>query len=61
MDEVFDSSLDATGTDDFLKILNSLESQNIFVISHKGDVLFDKFNSIIKFSKVKNFSKMVDN
>mgnify|MGYP003307725201 FL=1 len=46
MDEVFDSSLDATGTDDFLKILNSLESQNIFVISHKGDVLFDKFNSI---------------
>ena len=44
MDEVFDSSLDATGTDDFLKILNSLESQNIFVISHKGDMLFDKFN-----------------
>ncbi len=58
MDEVFDSSLDATGTDDFLKILNSLESQNIFVISHKGDVLFDKFNSIIKFAKIKNFSKM---
>ena len=60
MDEVFDSSLDATGTDDFLKILNSLESQNIFVISHKGDVLFDKFNSIIKFEKQKNFSKMIE-
>ena len=60
MDEVFDSSLDATGTDDFLKILNSLESQNIFVISHKGDVLFDKFNSIIRFEKQKNFSKMVE-
>ena len=60
MDEVFDSSLDATGTDDFLKILNSLESQNIFVISHKGDVLFDKFYSIMKFEKQNNFSKMVD-
>ena len=60
MDEVFDSSLDATGTDDFLKILNSLESQNIFVISHKGDILFDKFNSIIRFEKQKNFSKMVE-
>ena len=60
MDEVFDSSLDATGTDDFLKILNSLESQNIFVISHKGDILFDKFNSIIKFEKQKNFSKIVE-
>ena len=45
MDEVFDSSLDASGTDDFLKILNSFEiKQNIFVISHKGDVLL--INSI---------------
>ena len=60
MDEVFDSSLDASGTDDFLKILNELESQNIFVISHKGDVLFDKFYSIMKFEKQNNFSKMVD-
>ena len=60
IDEIFDSSLDATGTDDFLKILNSLESQNIFVISHKGDVMFDKFNSIIKFQKQKNFSKIVE-
>ena len=60
IDEIFDSSLDATGTDDFLKILNSLESQNIFVISHKGDVMFDKFNSIIKFEKQKNFSKKIE-
>ena len=60
MDEVFDSSLDASGTDDFLKILNELESQNIFVISHKGDVLFDKFYSMIKFEKQNNFSKMID-
>tara|TARA_Y100000361_G_scaffold59831_1_gene52426 strand:+ start:732 stop:2405 length:1674 start_codon:yes stop_codon:yes gene_type:complete len=60
MDEVFDSSLDAAGTDDFLKILNELESQNIFVISHKGDVLFDKFHSILKFEKQNNFSKIVE-
>jgi DNA repair exonuclease SbcCD ATPase subunit len=58
LDEIFDSSLDATGTDDFLKILNSLESQNIFVISHKGDILFDKFSHITKFVKHKNFSKI---
>ena len=60
MDEVFDSSLDAAGTDDFLKILNELESQNIFVISHKGEVLFDKFHSILKFEKQNNFSKIVE-
>ena len=60
MDEVFDSSLDASGTDDFLKILNELESQNIFVISHKGDVLFDKFHSIMKFEKQNNFSKLIE-
>ena len=61
LDEVFDSSLDASGTDDFLKILNSFDTkQNIFVISHKGDILYDKFSSIVKFSKVKNFSKIVE-
>ena len=60
MDEVFDSSLDSAGTDDFLKILNSLGEQNIFVISHKGDVLFDKFNNIVKFEKQKNFSKIIE-
>ena len=56
LDEIFDSSLDGTGTDEFLKILNTLSKENVFVISHKGDTLFDKFRSVIKFEKVKNFS-----
>ena len=60
LDEVFDSSLDANGTDEFLKILNHLTgNQNVFIISHKGDVLFDKFKDIIKFEKHKNFSRIV--
>ena len=60
LDEVFDSSLDASGTDEFLKILNHLTgNQNVFIISHKGDVLFDKFKDIIKFEKYKNFSRVV--
>ena len=58
LDEIFDSSLDGTGTDDFLKILNTFSDQNVFVISHKQDMLFDKFRSIIKFEKVKNFSRI---
>ena len=58
LDEIFDSSLDGTGTDDFLKILNTFHDQNVFVISHKQDMLFDKFRSIIKFEKVKNFSRI---
>ena len=56
LDEIFDSSLDSTGTDEFLKILNTLGDENVFVISHKQDVLVDKFRSTIKFEKVKNFS-----
>jgi len=60
LDEVFDSSLDANGTDEFLKILNHLTgNQNVFIISHKGDILFDKFKDIIKFEKYKNFSRIV--
>ena len=60
LDEVFDSSLDTNGTDEFLKILNHLTGkQNVFIISHKGDVLFDKFKDIIKFEKYKNFSRIV--
>jgi energy-coupling factor transporter ATP-binding protein EcfA2 len=60
MDEVFDSSLDGVGTDEFLKILNSLTADNnTFIISHKGDALYDKFHSIIKFEKQGNFSRMV--
>lgn len=59
MDEVFDSSLDNTGTDEFMKLINQLTTDtNVFVISHKGDQLFDKFHSNIKFEKVKNFSKI---
>ena len=59
LDEIFDSSLDGTGTDEFLKILNTLGDENVFVISHKQDALADKFRSTIKFEKVKNFSHMV--
>ena len=59
LDEIFDSSLDGTGTDDFLKILNTFNDQNVFVISHKQDMLFDKFRSIIQFKKEKNFSHLV--
>jgi energy-coupling factor transporter ATP-binding protein EcfA2 len=59
MDEVFDSSLDNSGTEEFLKILNDLTADtNIFIISHKGDQLFDKFHSVIRFEKVKNFSRI---
>ena len=59
MDEVFDSSLDGLGTDEFLKIIRFvIKDANIFVISHKTD-LHDKFESVIKFDKVKGFSKMV--
>jgi DNA repair exonuclease SbcCD ATPase subunit len=59
-DEVFDGSLDANGTEEFLKLINMFnDGTNIFVISHKGDVLADKFKHTIKFAKVKNFSQMV--
>lgn len=59
MDEVFDSSLDASGTEEFLKILeNQHENANIFVISHKGDQLFDRFERVLKFEKHSNFSRI---
>ena len=58
LDEIFDSSLDTTGTDDFLKILGTFANQNVFVISHKGDTMFDKFRNIIRFEKQRNFSKL---
>ena len=61
LDEIFDSSLDSSGTDEFLKILSTLGGENIFVISHKQDALVDKFKSTIKFDKVKNFSHVVPN
>jgi DNA repair exonuclease SbcCD ATPase subunit len=59
LDEIFDSSLDGSGTDDFLKILDTFSDQNVFVISHKQDMLFDKFRSIVQFKKEKNFSHLV--
>ena len=59
LDEIFDSSLDASGTDDFLKILNTFNNENVFVISHKQDMLFDKFRHTIKFEKNRNFSHVV--
>ena len=59
MDEVFDSSLDGFGTDEFLKIIRYVvKDANIFVISHKSE-LHDKFDSVIRFEKVKGFSRMV--
>ena len=59
MDEVFDSSLDGFGTDEFLKIIRYvIKDANIFVISHKTD-LHDKFESVIRFEKVKGFSRMM--
>ena len=59
LDEVFDSSLDGVGTDEFLKLIHDMGSEtNIFVISHKGDQLFEKFRSIIKFEKKNNFSQV---
>ena len=59
LDEVFDSSLDTNGTEELMKILNLLESTNLFVISHKGDILQDKFRNVIRFEKVNNFSRIV--
>ena len=59
LDEIFDSSLDGSGTDDFLKILDTFSDQNVFVISHKQDMLFDKFRSVVQFKKEKNFSHLV--
>ncbi len=59
MDEVFDSSLDGLGTDEFLKIIRFIiRDANIFVISHKTD-MFDKFDNVMKFDKVKGFSRLV--
>jgi DNA repair exonuclease SbcCD ATPase subunit len=59
LDEVFDSSLDTSGTEDLMKILHTLDGVNLFVISHKGDILQDKFMNTIRFDKVKNFSRII--
>ena len=62
LDEIFDSSLDSTGVEDFLGILNSLgDDTHAFVISHKGDQILDKFGRVISVEKEQNFSKIVTN
>jgi DNA repair exonuclease SbcCD ATPase subunit len=59
LDEVFDNSLDITGTDELTKLLNDMSDTNVFIITHtKGDVLTDKFRSQIRFEKVKSFSRI---
>ena len=59
MDEVFDSSLDGSGNEDFLKIIRFvIKGANIFVISHK-EGMFDKFDSVIRFEKIKGFSRIM--
>jgi len=59
LDEVFDSSLDTGGIEELMKILHMLDGVNLFVISHKGDILQDKFSNVIKFAKEKNFSRIL--
>jgi len=59
LDETFDSSLDTNGTEELMKILHMLEGVNLFVISHKGDILQDKFMNVIRFGKEKNFSRII--
>jgi len=59
LDEVFDSSLDGTGMDEFMKLLKGMGARcNIFVISHKSDQLMDKFQEVLTFKKKNNFSRM---
>ena len=61
LDEIFDSSLDSSGTDEFMRILHTtMNKENVFVISHKGDTLLDKFPRVMKFEKYKNFTRMVE-
>ncbi len=58
LDEVFDASLDQAGVDDLMKLFNVLKKTNLFVISHKLDVLDDKFPAKITVEKINNFSQM---
>ena len=59
LDETFDSSLDSDGTEELIKILDEFENSNVFVISHKSDILLDKFDTSITFEKQKGFSRKV--
>jgi DNA repair exonuclease SbcCD ATPase subunit len=61
LDETFDGSLDSTGTEELLKIITGITADsNVFVISHKPDQMVDKFTNVIRFEKVKNFSRIKD-
>jgi DNA repair exonuclease SbcCD ATPase subunit len=60
LDEILDGSLDANGTDEFLKIIKTLtDDTNTFIISHKQDQLIDKFDKVYRFEKIRNFSRLV--
>ena len=59
MDEVFDSSLDGLGTEEFLKIIKYvIKDANVFVISHKQG-MDDRFENVLRYEKIKGFSRMV--
>jgi ABC-type multidrug transport system ATPase subunit len=59
MDEILDSSLDSNGTEEFLKLVGQLtEGTNTFIISHQTDNIVDKFDSVITFTKTRNFSRI---
>ena len=61
LDEIFDSSLDSSGTEEFMRILHfTMSKENVFVISHKADTLIDKFPRVMKFEKYKNFTRMAE-
>ena len=61
LDEIFDSSLDSSGTDEFMRILHfTMSKENVFVISHRADTLIDKFPRVMKFEKYKNFTRMAE-
>ena len=60
LDEIFDSSLDTTGTDEFMRILyHTMNKENVFIISHKADTLIDKFPRVMTFTKQNNFTRMM--
>ena len=62
LDETFDSSLDHDGVENLMKILNTLDTDtNVFVISHKGEILDGRFKDKIEFIKQKNFSTAIIN
>ena len=62
MDEIMDSSLDDTGTEEFLRIISGVSTDtNVFIISHKGDQVQSRFDDVIRFEKIKNFSRIMRN